>query len=130
MMPLLSILPILCLLLCAVPARAAEVIFSCDVVQNRSRVGAPEVITLDTDTHSISHLKQIWSDGQVSRLVATLEQFVRITETRFTWGHRRTTDGIINDLFSIDRATGAYTWVDSRGQEIAHGACHGPALTS
>jgi len=45
-------------------------------------------------------------------------------------GSRRRDDGMIGDLFSVDRKTGAYAWLDSSGREIAHGACTVPDLTS
>lgn len=125
-----STLSILCLILCSVPAQATEIVFSCDGVLNRTGVGYPEVITLDTDKRTVSHLKQTWSEGQESRLAANLVQFVQITDRRLMWGQRRKNDGINLDLFSIDRSTGAYTWVNSHGTQIAHGECRLPALTS
>lgn len=96
----------------------------------RSGIGFPEIIMLDNDKHVINHLKRAWSEGQQSRFGENQEEFVRITKERLTWGSRRKHNGIIADLFSIDRKSGAYTWLDSSGTEIAHGACELPDLTS
>lgn len=124
------VLSILFLILCSAPAPAAEIVFSCDVVQDSTGSSTPETVTLDNEKLSIGHLKRIWSEGQPSRFVDSEEEFVRITKDRLTWGSRRRDDGMIGDLFSVDRKTGAYAWLDSSGREIAHGACTVPDLTS
>lgn len=44
--------------------------------------------------------------------------------------NRRTLDGVVTDLFSVDLETSRYAWLDTDGTEIAHGSCRLPAFTS
>ena len=125
-----ALLPILCLLLGSEPVWAKQIVFSCDVMQNVSGLGAHETVTLDTDKKVIGHLKQSWSNGQQSPLVDNLEQFVQIARNRLTWGILDKNTGLVTDLFSLDRKTGAYAWRDENGREIAHGECQVPDLSS
>lgn len=61
---------------------------------------------------------------------ANLEEWVQIDGGLAAWGNRHADGSGFTSRFELKLQTGTFTITSTANGQIAHGWCHGPALTS
>ena len=119
-----------CLMAYSPTVRAGQIIFDCDVVFKVTGRATHHVIVVDTEHGIVRYDDMTTGNGVKTPDAENLEEWVQIDGGLAAWGNRHADGSGFTSRFELKLQTGTFTITSTANGQIAHGWCHGPALTS
>ena len=119
-----------CTLLSPPPAAARMIEFTCTVTFEASGSTSLRHVRIDTDARTAHDNEMTYIDGGTSPYAGDVEQFVKVSTGRITWGSRAKNTGASAGVFTIDPISGRYAFTSRFRGLLSHGTCqHGDGAT-